>query len=160
MSCKVVFFVPDFLCVRYHENLGSRSEHVLNVLGAGFDLQKKTSQHSLGSVTKKGRVLNESRVGHLLVTLSFDNMWQCREHVGPNDEGTLLMLLVSGITCHSTSRVDRALGSHTAHFFLTPNGRGSYHWLHRVFWRPRKKAKNMCDTLCVETSVGRVGIGG
>ena len=41
VSCKVVFFVPDFLCVRYHENLGSRSEHVLNVLGAGFDLQKQ-----------------------------------------------------------------------------------------------------------------------
>ena len=107
----------------------------LRKLEARIDLKLNTG--CFPGITKSGpQKLEESKAGHLMLPLLPDEGWQAKEGWEPNENEKVVTIFDDML---EAMRAERVAASRTARDMLLLSGSESYHGLHRVFRRLRRK---------------------
>ena len=102
----------------------------LKVLEARFGLENNIGVFP-GAGDLQGKVLCESRAGHLMVALLPDSSWEFHDSCVPSETAGPLVFLTS--VTNDACSVKRLPGSRTFRDLMISFGRGSFQRLHRTF---------------------------
>ena len=111
-------------------------KHTSKVLEARFDLKNNIGIFP-GDGDLQGKVLRESRAGHLMVPLLPDSSWEFHDSFVPSETAGPLVF-AANLTNEALS-VKRLQGPRTIRDLMISSGEGSFQRHHRTFRRLRQK---------------------
>ena len=145
VACRTAYFIPVFFhgaCAIMRVSVVPGKfmlligKDTLNVLDARLDLKHNIGIFP-GAGDLQGKVLRESRAGHLMVPLLPDTSWEFHDSFVPPE--TAGRLVFSANVTNEVFSVKRLQGSRTIRDLMISSGKGSFQRLHRTFRGLRQK---------------------